>query len=204
MSPVPEPITTVESLDDGSRQRAVALLAGAFYDDPMQVWLFPHASRRERRLRQWFSLDIAHRLDGRSIVHRAGDNGIAFWQPPEAWSVGWWSALRVAPAFTSVAVHHPVLAARLGRRVLASHPEEPHWYLGHLAVSARARGQGIGQALVAAGVERADHQGMGCYLETTNPANLAFYHRAGFDELECITLPATPTVWRLWHPPGGP
>lgn len=202
MSQGSEALTTVPSLDDGARRGAASLLAAAFAEDPMQVWLFPHPGRREQRLRRWFDLDIAHRLDGRSVVHLGGDAGIAFWQPPDAWSVGWWPALRVAPAFTSVAGHHPVRAARLAHRVLAAHPEEPHWYLSHLAVSARARGRGVGRALVGAGVARADRDGLGCYLETTNPANLAFYHGAGFVELDRVTMPATPTVWRLWHPPG--
>jgi predicted GNAT family acetyltransferase len=50
--------------------------------------------------------------------------------------------------------------------LLATHPDQ--------------RGRGVGQALLAANLERWDRDRVPAYLESTNPANDHRYERAGF------------------------
>jgi ribosomal protein S18 acetylase RimI-like enzyme len=66
-------------------------------------------------------------------------------------------------------------------RFEANHPRtEPHAYLSLLATHPDHRGRGVGQALLAAVLDRWDARGVPAYLESTNPANDHRYERAGF------------------------
>lgn len=145
-----------------------------------------------------------HRLAGRSDVFRAGAHGVAFWHPPgESSSLPVRSAIRIAPAFVSVAAHHPVLAGRVLGAVVGRRPREPHWYLSHLAVRERHRGTGLGRRLLDIGLELAARDGVGIYLETSNPNNIAFYTRAGLREAGVVRVTGAPPVWLLRREAGG-
>jgi GNAT superfamily N-acetyltransferase len=83
----------------------------------------------------------------------------------------------------------------------AAHPHDvPHAYLGLLATHPDHRGKGIGQQLLAANLAHLDASGIPAYLESTNPANLHRYRRAGFEIHGTFTAvlddaPVT-TMWR--------
>lgn len=55
---------------------------------------------------------------------------------------------------------------------------------------------GIGGSLVRAGLERADADGLPCYLETVNPKNVPFYQKLGFDVIVDTVDPTSDL--RLW------
>jgi GNAT superfamily N-acetyltransferase len=90
-------------------------------------------------------------------------------------------------------------------RFEAAHPHDaPHAYLGLLATHPDYRGRGIGQQLLAANLADLDDRGVPAYLESTNPANLHRYVRAGFepsDEFVAVLdgAPIT-TMWRQPKP----
>ncbi len=44
--------------------------------------------------------------------------------------------------------------------------------------------RGLGSLLVAPAIERADEDGLACYLETSDPRNVAFYQRFGFEVVD--------------------
>jgi ribosomal protein S18 acetylase RimI-like enzyme len=83
---------------------------------------------------------------------------------------------------------------RYGANIEAAHRDEPHWYLVVLSVRPECQRQGLGSRLVGPILERADRDGMPCRLETSDPANIAFYERFGFE----VTDPAFAAI------PGGP
>jgi len=83
----------------------------------------------------------------------------------------------------------------------AAHPHDhPHAYLGLLATHPDFRGNGIAQQLLAANLADWDAKAIPAYLESTNPANLHRYARAGFDVYGEFTsvLDDAPisTMWR--------
>ncbi|MFF5037254.1 GNAT family N-acetyltransferase [Nocardia salmonicida] len=76
--------------------------------------------------------------------------------------------------------------------------QEQHRHLLAVGVSAKARGRGHGQDLIAAGMYRAAADGVPVHLETTNPNNLSFYERLGFDTTAVIDLPGGgPRRWLM-------
>jgi GNAT superfamily N-acetyltransferase len=83
----------------------------------------------------------------------------------------------------------------------SAHPRErQHAYLGLLATHPDHRGHGIGQQLLATNLAELDARGIPAYLESTNPANLHRYERAGFEVLDTFSAvlddSVITTMWR--------
>jgi ribosomal protein S18 acetylase RimI-like enzyme len=77
-----------------------------------------------------------------------------------------------------------------------------HWYLLALAVHPRHQGHGWGSQLVRHGLARAQSRNLPSYLETTNPRNIAFYQRHGFELVgEQPVAGGGPMIWGMLCPP---
>lgn len=196
-----DPPVQLDSLDGDLLRSMTAVMAEAFSHDPLQEWLFPNERRRTARLRRAYELDVRFRLNGTAIPFVCGLAGIGFWHPPGEGALRRSTTLRIAPAYLSVARHHPWRARQMLSQVLARRPPEPHWYLSHLAVASGHQRTGIGKRLLGVGIDRARADGVGVYLETSNPVNLAFYDAAGFVQVGVVRVEGVPPVWLLWRSP---
>jgi len=66
--------------------------------------------------------------------------------------------------------------------------EAPHWTLQHIGVRASAQSTGLGAAAVAPILEICDAEERPCGLVSSNPRNVSFYERLGFEvEAEVVT-----------------
>jgi ribosomal protein S18 acetylase RimI-like enzyme len=75
-------------------------------------------------------------------------------------------------------------------------PQEPQWYLDHVAVEANSRGQGVGGALIRFGVDRGRRDGVPTVLETARPGNVALYEHLGFRTYLEEEMPGDgPRIW---------
>jgi ribosomal protein S18 acetylase RimI-like enzyme len=181
--------------------RAAGRLLGASHGEyPAFRHVYPAPEVRRRALVPFMTASAADaaRFDASTAAwDRHVLVGVALWLPPGAFP---WSArrkLRATPALARTALASPrsfPVFARIGAAVDRVHPQEPHWYLEALGVHPRCHGRGIGTALMAVGLRRADDDGLPCYLETSDPANEAFYRRLGFEVVKA----------RLEHIAGGP
>ena len=74
-------------------------------------------------------------------------------------------------------------------------------YLAILGVEPARQGTGIGAALMRHRLERCDRDGLLAYLESSNPRNVPFYRRHGFEVLDEIQTGTSPTIFpMLRHP----
>jgi GNAT superfamily N-acetyltransferase len=65
-----------------------------------------------------------------------------------------------------------------------------------VGVDPERQGQGVGSAIIREGLALADRESRPCYLETSEPRNLAFYQRLGFVVLqEAILGRGGPKAW---------
>ncbi len=87
---------------------------------------------------------------------------------------------------------------RMGE-VHAAQPEK-HWYLAFLGVESGKQGQGLGSILMKECLLTVDEQHMPAYLESSNPQNVPFYERHGFEILETIDIGTFPTVTPMFRP----
>jgi ribosomal protein S18 acetylase RimI-like enzyme len=73
-----------------------------------------------------------------------------------------------------------------------------HWYLSVVGVAPAQQRQGIGRALVLAGVAQAAAAGLPCYLDTAAPENVPFYEQLGFQVLvKSVVSESDLTFWLL-------
>jgi ribosomal protein S18 acetylase RimI-like enzyme len=186
-------------LDEASR-----VVAAAFEDDPVTLFLFPDPSRRRGEL--WASgagLRMALPLGATYTTPLPRVEGVAAFYPPGRYPRPWWAETW---HFRGAPLRLPLGAILRAMRIFAAtrrvHPKEPHWYLETLAVQPDRQRQGVGSFLIAPTLEQADRDALPVYLETTKAANIAYYRRFGFEVLRELTVAGGELrVWTMLRPP---
>lgn len=185
-------------ISPAERPRALATLAEAFRDDPVERWLFPEDERYDRHFMAW--LDA---FGGRAI-----ETGTA-WRLGDFDAVALWMAPDVEPDESAItSVLHATVATALHADVFevlaemdAAHPKDPHWYLPWLGVRPELRGKGLGAELLRQCLAEVDRTSLPAYLETSNPRTLPFYERHGYVVTGATTNRACPPITFLRRPP---
>ncbi|HEY5053418.1 MAG TPA: GNAT family N-acetyltransferase, partial [Solirubrobacterales bacterium] len=164
----------------GDVPRLKAVLADAFYDDPVLGWLIPDESKRRARLRRFFAIELRHLALPRGSVWTTSDlTGVALIMPPGAWRVPPRATLLEGAAFGV----HLGRAARLGATMEWRHGRDvrgPHYYVRDVAVLPEMQGRGLGSILMRPALERCDREGLPVYLEASSERSAALYERLGF------------------------
>lgn len=178
----------VVHLPESRLDEAAEALSQAFHGDPLQSYTFPDPDERRRRSPAHFSAILKYGLlAGQVFTGVEPGSGAAIWIPP-----GSDGTPEMAEASGLTRLPETIgadAAGRFGRMVdyaEALHHRDmaaPHWYVMVLGVAPAFQGQGYGRALLQPMLERAELDGVPCYLETTQPKNVAFYQRLGFDVL---------------------
>lgn len=72
------------------------------------------------------------------------------------------------------------------------------WYLQFIGVKPDAQGTGLGGEAIRAGLNLARKAEKPVYVEVMNPANLGYYHHAGFEAIDEFDIPDSgPHVWAM-------
>jgi ribosomal protein S18 acetylase RimI-like enzyme len=192
----------VRLAEAGERAALGRLLGAAFRDDPLWAWVAADDTRRRRHLGALFGQLIRRRVHDGTTWTTDDLGAAAAWAAPGEWRTGVDEQLRMAVPFVR-AVGPGAVRSRLGAlaRMEAMHPDEPHWYLEIIGADPSRRGQGLGSALIEAGLERCELDGLPAYLESSKEANLSFYGRYGFEVVDEVRLHRdAPPVWPMWRP----
>ncbi|MFN0029262.1 MAG: GNAT family N-acetyltransferase [Acidimicrobiales bacterium] len=189
----------------GRDRAAVAdALSDAFAQDPLMSWLIGLDDPAARAVALRTAMFVP-------AVRAAGRGGNSFLLQDDAGTVAG-AALWVAPDsgfFTRADVElvrselaqwaDPgaeqrlgALGEVLGRHHLTPPADQPHFHLQFLGMAGAHRGRGSGASLLGPVLARCDADGLAATLESSNPRNLSFYRRLGFE-----------TVWED-APEGGP
>ena len=180
------------------------MLARAFYDDPFQRYVFPDPKQRR-------SLSPAHFMPLLRYDHIAGEvwttertiDGIGIWWPPEH------AALRLdlLDETGSNALPETIWADAFQRFISvldfvepfhAQAVPGPHWYAMVIGVDPPMQRTGVGAALMTSIADRADTASVPCYPETTQPNNVAFYGKFGYEVVEHGAVPGIElSYWTL-------
>jgi ribosomal protein S18 acetylase RimI-like enzyme len=200
--------TRVSLIPDSQISSAGILLAEAFFADPLNQYVFPDPEERRQVLPWYFAASVREGafLQG---VYVTGEpiKGVAVWTPP-----GFYERMQerarhsgldqmqrqfgphAYQRFTGVINH----LARFRSQVAPP----AHWYLSLIGVSPSCQGQGIGGALLAPVLLKADKEGTCCFLETFEEKNLSFYQRHGFQVVAAEIEPYSQLrFWTMSRPP---
>lgn len=196
----PQPPPTRRALP-GDRAALATTLTAAFWDDPVQEWLFPDRSRRTQRLTRAFDEELRWFLRLGCTTTVEDRAGAAVWAPPHMRRVSPGAKVRIAVAYRSLIGSRLRGAVQLLNAMERSRPAEAHWYLAMLGTDPAHQGRGIGAALLAPTLARCDEEGVGAYLESSKEANVVWYRRHGFEVTKELTHPSGPSLWLMWRDP---
>jgi GNAT superfamily N-acetyltransferase len=180
-------------------QVAVDTLVSAFHDDPVASWLFPGADDRRAAAPHIFGPMAEQSAAVGELAVIDEGSAVAVWLPQAAHDAGFGEDGELPAALRP----HVERLAIFQRLVLERHPRgHAHLYLPFLGVRAQRRGSGLGSALLADRLARADDEGVPAYLEASSPRNRPLYERHGFMGLgDPVVLPDGPPVWPMWRDP---
>jgi ribosomal protein S18 acetylase RimI-like enzyme len=207
----PDSLDGVSMVRVGQHRQAADAIAAGHADYPSFRHLFPDPQQRPRALRAFFETTVRDAIPFNSVLAvRAGRHvhATAVWLPPGAFPWSTRRKLRALPAFARVLAAAPRSFrsfARYGANLERHHAgENPHWYLVVLSVRPDHQRQGLGTRLLEPVLERADRDGVTCRLETSDPTNVAYYRRFGFDVVEPPheVLPGGPPLITMRRPVG--
>jgi GNAT superfamily N-acetyltransferase len=188
-------VTEMTPADQAAATQTIVL---AFAADPMARWTWPSAHQyleaMPRMVRAFagegFSLGTAWCTDGYGAA--------AMWLPPGAHSDedGLGAVIDSTVDKALRAETDPIF-----ERMAEYHPTEPHWYLPLIGADPARQGEGLGEALMAHALDRVDRDHAPAYLESSNPRNIPFYQRHGFEILGEIQVGSSPTLVPMLRPP---
>ncbi|MEX0790278.1 MAG: GNAT family N-acetyltransferase, partial [Actinomycetota bacterium] len=169
----------IVTLKPGQVDAGAAALIRSHADYPAFASVYPDQARRSRALAPFFAVTVRDAIPF-GTVYAAMDGdvvlGIAIWLPPGAFP---WSAarkFRATWAFAKVWAADPKgfkTFTQLGLNSEKKHPRDKHWTLEALGIRPEAQRRGLGTSLMNPILGRADSEGIYCYLETSDPANIA-------------------------------
>jgi GNAT superfamily N-acetyltransferase len=177
-------------------------ISRGFQDNEIWVWIVQSDRRLARMLpRNYRAVMKGYYMPMGTAWTTPGRVGGALWVPPGRLERSSTQKVReviaLLPWLGPGGMRRGSAFEELQRR---HHPAEPHWYLETLSISPEHQRAGYGSALMAPGLERADADGVPCYLETQREANIPFYRRFGFEVTDKVTTLDSPPLWLMWRP----
>jgi len=172
----------------------IAALVAAFIEDPFIRWMFPRPETYFSAFPLVLKYFAGAAFENQTAYRTEETNGAALWLPPGVSSdedgLG-----QVLQDHIDAGRQDQVFAVM--EQVGAGHPEDSHWYLPAMGVDPRVQGKGYGAALLGESLGACDESCPLAYLESTNPTNVAFYQRHGFDVIGKIQIDGSPVLTRM-------
>lgn len=178
------------------RDRALATIVAAFEDDPACRALWPDVDAYRRHFPRFVEL-----FSGPARADVTADGlGAALWLAPgvepDPEPLMAYLEATLAPDRRDAMLAGLEIQGRL-------HPHEPLWHLPFVGVLAEGRDRGIGAALLAHGLARADRDGLPAYLEATSRRSARLYLRFGFVPIGVVDSPGYPEIVAMRRPARG-
>ncbi len=192
-----EHATFLAAEDDTSR--VIAALVAAFVNDPFIRWLFPRAETYFAAFPLVLKYFAGAAFENQTAYRTEEIDGAVLWLPPGV-SPDEEGLGEVLQHHIDAERHAQVFAVM--ERVGAGHPDEAHWYLPAMGVDPRVQGKGYGAALLGESLGACDTSCRLAYLESTNPTNVPFYRRHGFEVMGEIRIGGSPALTRMLRKAG--
>ncbi|MDQ4017724.1 MAG: GNAT family N-acetyltransferase [Thermoproteota archaeon] len=188
--------TSASASDEAS---TIDVLVRAFSEDPVAQWIWPDSQQYQMYFPSFVRVFGGKAFTYGSAYYVDGYAAVALWLPPDVLpdddmlssifqrSVSEQSQKDVFTVFD-----------QMGRY----HPSEPHWYLPLMGVDPLKQGKGLGSELMKHALVQCDQDNKPAYLESSNPRNIPFYERYGFELLSTIQIGTSPHIFPMLRRPG--
>ena len=173
---------------------AISTLVTAFANDPFIRWMFPKADHYLSAFPRVLHYFAGAAFDSRTAYRSADFSATALWLPPGV-SPDEEGLGQVLEDQVDRTIQAQVFAVM--EQVGEGHPEAPHWYLPAMGVDPIRQGLGAGSVILEHSLGLCDRTCRLAYLESTNPANIPFYRRHGFEIVGEIQVDGSPVLTRM-------
>jgi len=191
-------IPLVKTATEFEENAVIDALKLSFVADPATRWVWPDS---QKYLLHFFK--FAKAFGGKAFKHKTAYyignyHGAALWLPPKV-DPDVDAILGLLQETTSEESQNvvPEVFEKMGEY----HPNEPHWYLPLLGVDPHHHGKGLGSFLMLHALTVCDKDNSLAYLESSNPRNIPFYKRHGFDLLGTIQVKEFPPIFPMLRKP---
>lgn len=188
------PPKVVTVTDDSDVDHAIATLVLAFSADPVARWIYNDPDHYLMHIPRLFRA-LGTSSFGAGAAQRSSDGlGVALWLPPGVHAED--EPLEAVIAETIAAEKRADVGAAF-ERTEQYRPTEAHWYLSLIGVEALHRNKGCGAALLEYGLRQCDREHRPAYLWSSNPLNISFYKRHGFEIVGTIQVGSLPSMFPM-------
>lgn len=199
-------MTTIRQATASDNTTLADSLASAFSEDPLFRWIAGAGPDEpvEAKLRIIFGkltgLELAR--DDHLVFMSDDGAGAAVWKHPNRWKMTNSDMFRALPAMLRAFGTKTPRMMGAFNAVEKVHPAREHYFLEALGTRRDMQSRGVGSAVIGPMLERCDTEGMPAYLESSNPSNIPFYARHGFEVTgEIVVGRGAPTVTAMWRDP---
>jgi GNAT superfamily N-acetyltransferase len=199
-------MTTIRAATAADRATLADCLASAFSEDPLFTWMAGGGPNKpvEAKLRVVFAALVKLELERPEHLVFTDEHGIgaAVWKAPNKWKMTTGDMLRSLPAMLrGLGTKAPRMIGAFSA-IEKVHPKEEHYFLEALGTRRDQQGKGVGSTVIRHMLDRCDTEGMPAYLESSNPRNVPFYARHGFETTgEIVVGKGAPTATAMWRKP---
>jgi ribosomal protein S18 acetylase RimI-like enzyme len=180
-----------------------AVLARAFFDDPVASWAWKPDDLRLAALERFQATRIRQLIVREEVWCSEDLACAALWAPPGHWHATLSETAQLLPSFMRRRLFARMPMVAIGwEKLERGHPRKPpHFYLAVLGTDPEAQGRGIGSAVLRGVLDQCDRDGVAAFLESSKESNIAYYSRHGFRVTEEVRLMRGPSMWRMWREP---
>jgi GNAT superfamily N-acetyltransferase len=199
--------TTPMSLTMSQTEQGAALLARVFQHDPMMKYFIPDSTRMLDIPVRFYRANIHMGLLYGEVYTTRSMEGVAIWVSPGNTDFTFGQLLRSGLLTASLSMGLKTLgrfmrSASYFEKVKKQAISGPHWVLVFLGIEPSQQGKGLGGGLIQPILDRADAEGVPCYLDSTNERNLTFYKKHGFEVAARGQVPnGGPQIWAMLREP---
>lgn len=189
-------------------EHGASLLANVFQKDPMMRFLVADSTRMLDRPLPFYRANIRMGFLYGEVHMLPSLDGIAIWVKPGKTDFTFGQFLRSGLLTATFSMGLTSLKRLMGSATFFEEMKKraisrPHWLLLFLGVDPEQQGRGLGGKLIQPMLDRADGEGVPCFLDSTNQRNLTFYQRHGFRIAAQGKVPnGGPETWAMVRDPG--
>ena len=189
--------TSVSAFDEAS---TIDVLVRAFSEDPVAQWIWPDSQQYQMYFPSFVRVFGGKAFTYGSAYYVDGYAAAALWLPPDV----------LPDEYTLISIFQRTVSKQTQKDVFTVfdqmgryHPSEPHWYLPLMGVDPLKQGKGLGSELMKHALVQCDQDNnKPAYLESSNPRNIPFYERYGFELLSTIQIGTSPHIFPMLRRPG--
>jgi len=180
------------------------VLCRTFHNDAYYGYIMPNAKKSMVQLHWWMRILLRYTLKFGDIYYTDDHKAIALWLGPEKpmvndakilsmglirypFKVGIRNFLRMIDISEQWGKGHKLMDKR-------------HYYLMIIGVDPEFQRQGIGSRLMKVGLDKADKEGLDCFLETVTPEYVKFYEKHNFEIMSNSSFAENSQFWLMKRP----